>query len=258
MFDGLEDALDYMVRDQALMSAATNYFAWQARLARPWLGRRVLEVGCGTGNFTRHLLGFAERGQRPPEWLPVRPETVIAVDHEAGMLARLRDRLGDPGNLITAVVDAEQPDSIAAMARFEPDSCVCLNVLEHVRDDRGALRGMARAMRPGSTIVLIVPAFPALYGPIDRKLGHFRRYTRTSLASAAESAGLRVREMRYFNAAGFFGWWLNARVARRTAQSAAQIAVFDRWIAPMAERVEMTVNIPFGQSLFAVLSGDES
>jgi SAM-dependent methyltransferase len=228
-----------MLRDQALMSAAKNYFAWQARLVLPRLGRRVLEVGCGTGNFTARLMDR---------------ELVVALDHEPRMLERLCDRFPNRQNLRTVLADAGDEDSVSQLAALELDSCVCLNVLEHVRDDVAALRAMAHAIRPGAPIVLIVPAFPALYGAVDRKLGHFRRYTRTSLAATAHSARLAVEEMRYLNAAGFFGWWLNARVLKKDAQSAAQIALFDRWIVPPAARIESIFGAPFGQSLFAVLS----
>jgi SAM-dependent methyltransferase len=239
MLDGPHADRDYMLRDQELMSAATSYFAWQARLVLPYLGRRVLEIGCGTGNFTGHLLC---------------KEIVIAVDHEPAMLGRVRDRFGGAENLVTVLADAENTCSIAPLSKFEADSCVCLNVLEHIRDDAAALRVMAMAMPRGAPIVLIVPAFPALYGPVDRNLGHFRRYTRNSLARAAERAGLRVKQMRYFNVAGVFGWWLNARVFKREAQSPAQIAVFDRYIVPAMARMEQIVRVPLGQSLFAVLT----
>jgi SAM-dependent methyltransferase len=237
--DPLAPALEYMLRDQALMSAAKNYFAWQARLALPKLGRRVLEIGCGTGNFTRHL---RDR------------ELVIALDREPRMLEQVQSGIPGAGNLRTVLADAEDAAAVAKLASLALDSCVCLNVLEHIRDDAAALKGMSRAIRPGGAIVLIVPAFPSLYGPVDRKLGHFRRYTTASLARAANAAGLSVEEMRYFNAAGFFGWWLNARVLRREAQSAGQIAFFDRWIVPAAARVEKIARAPFGQSLFAVLA----
>ena len=228
-----------MLRDQALMSAAKNYFAWQATLVLPKLGRRVLEVGCGTGNFTARIMDR---------------ELVVALDHEPRMLERLRERFPNAQNLRTVLADAGDEETLAQLATLQLDSCVCLNVLEHVRDDAAALRAMARAIRPGAPIALIVPAFPSLYGPVDRKLGHFRRYTRTSLAATAHNARLAIREMQYLNVAGFFGWWLNARVLKRDAQSAAQIALFDRWIVPAAARIESVFGAPFGQSLFAVLA----
>jgi len=125
--------------------------------------------------------------------------------------------------------------------------------LEHIEDHRSALRGMASVLVPGGAIVLLVPAFQSLYGPIDRNLSHRRRYSRTSLAGLAQGAGLRVEKLHYVNAAGFFGWWINAHIFRRAAQSERQIRIFDRCIVPWMSRLEAVVPPGFGQSLFAVL-----
>jgi SAM-dependent methyltransferase len=140
------------------------------------------------------------------------------------------------------------------LARYRPDSCVCINVLEHVEDDRAALCHMAATLTPGGDIVLLVPAFAALYGPIDRKLGHYRRYNRDSIREVAMAAGLRVRKLRYMNVTGFFGWWVNAHVFRRDAQSEKQIEFFDRWIVPVQSRLEALVPPLLGQSLLVVLT----
>jgi hypothetical protein len=127
-----------------------------------------------------------------------------------------------------------------------------VNVLEHVKDDCSALENMGAALTPGGVIVLLVPAFPALYGPIDRNLGHCRRYTRRTLTQTARAAGLAVRKMHYVNVAGFFGWWINAHLLKLGAQSAPQIEFFDRYIVPPLSRIETIAPPPFGQSLFAV------
>ena len=47
------------------------------------------------------------------------------------------------------------------------DTVVCLNVLEHVRDDRLALKHMHHVLIPGGRAVFLLPAFESLYGPID-------------------------------------------------------------------------------------------
>jgi SAM-dependent methyltransferase len=223
----------YTLADQERMSRAVRYFAWQSRLVTPHLGRRVVEVGCGIGNFTGALL---ER------------ELVVAIDVEAACVGRLQERFPGRPNLHALVCD-----DIAGLARFAPDSVVCLNVLEHIEDDAAAVRQMASILTPGGVIVLMVPAFPALYGPIDRNLGHYRRYTRRSMAELAGRCGLQVRAARYMNTVGFFGWWWNARVARRESQSAGQIALFDRVVVPVMSRVEDALRPPFGQSLLVVL-----
>jgi len=225
---------DYTIADLELMAQARNYIAWQRRLVSPELGQRVIEVGCGIGNFTQLLLDR---------------EFVAAVDIEPACIARLRERF--PG----LYAEACAPGSVAfaQLARFAPDSCVCLNVLEHIEDDRAALAAMASVLVPGGMIVLLVPAFPALYGPIDRNLQHARRYSRGSLVTLARACGLEVRRLRYVNFAGFFGWWMNAHLFRRQVQSRTQIEIFDRYIVPWLSRLEASVPPPFGQSLFAVL-----
>ena len=133
------------------------------------------------------------------------------------------------------------------------ESCTCLNVLEHVEDDLGTIGRMASILRPGGSIVLLVPAFERLYGPIDRNLGHYRRYSRGALLRLATATGLRVTKMRYVNMAGLFGWWANSQVFRRERQSPAQIRIFDRCVVPWESWIEERIAAPFGQSIFAVL-----
>jgi SAM-dependent methyltransferase len=227
----------YTIADQERMTRAANYFAWQRRLVIPVIGRRVIEVGCGIGNFTGALLDR---------------ELVIALDVEPACCDRLRARYPDRPNL--RVMTAEPGSrSFADLAGCGPDTCVCLNVLEHIEDDGLALAAMAEVLVAGGVVVLLVPALPALYGPIDRNLGHYRRYRRAGLTALAQSAGLHIEKLRYVNAIGFFGWWMNARLFRREAQSASQIAIFDRWIVPWQARLEAIAPPPFGQSLFAIL-----
>jgi len=219
------------------MAQAANYFAWQGRLVAPELGRRVIEVGCGIGNFTRMLLDR---------------EMVLAVDVDLACIERLRLRYANSPNLRTSVCEPSS-GAFAGLARFHPDSCVCLNVLEHIEDDSRALEAMASVLVPRGVIVLLVPAFQALYGPIDRNLCHRRRYRRNALAGLAHRAGLRIEKLHYVNAIGFFGWWMNAHVFRREAQSERQIRIFDRCVVPWVSRLEAIAPPVFGQSLFAVL-----
>jgi SAM-dependent methyltransferase len=227
----------YTLEDQERMSRAQNYFAWQSRLVTRELGQRVVEVGCGLGNFTGMLLDR---------------EAVVAVDRETDCIQRLKARYPGRDNLHAFACDAGSP-AFSGLARFHPDSCVCLNALEHIENDRVALHGMASILSPGGVVVLLVPAFPALYGPIDSNLGHYRRYSRRSIARLADAAGLRIRKVHYMNALGFFGWWVNSHILKRAAQSERQIEIFDRYLVPLLSRLEGFARPPFGQSLFVVL-----
>jgi SAM-dependent methyltransferase len=233
----MQPAVDYTIVDQQRMTRARKYFRWQRDLVVKEIGRRVVEVGCGLGNFTQFLLDR---------------EQVIALDVEQKCIDRVLERFPGGDNLRALVLDASDR-RFRELKSFLPDSCVCLNVLEHIENDRLALENMAAILPRGGRIVLVVPAHPALYGPIDRNLGHFRRYSKSSFRALSAKVGLTVRKLHYTNFVGFFGWWANARVFRKEAQSIAQISFFDDWIVPVMSRLEQRVHPPLGQSLFAVL-----
>src|SRR5579872_3498556 len=227
---------EYTVRDQERMEHAKRYFEWQSRLAEAHLGSRVLEVGCGLGNFTQHLLNR---------------ELVIGIDVESRCVEKHRSRFSRDPNVISLCMDVQVP-AFADLRKHQPVSIACLNVLEHVEDDALALTHMNAVLPAGGTIVLIVPAFQGLYGPIDHLLGHYRRYSKQSLAQVAHRTGFRPRILRYMNLVGFFGWWVNARVQKKTEQSETLIKIFDSAVVPVISRIEDHIEPPVGQSIFTV------
>ena len=228
---------EYTVRDQERMQLAGRYFQWQADLAASAVGRRVIEVGCGLGNFTQHLIDR---------------EIVVATDIESSCTALLAARFPKSDNLVIHTASVLSPE-FASMERYKPDSVVCLNVLEHVEDDTLALHQMHHVLQAGGRVALIVPAFMALYGPIDRLLGHYRRYSKKSIVRLAHATGFNVIALRYMNTVGCLGWWVNSHILRKTEQSETQIKLFDRWVVPIMRRAEDVLPPPFGQSLFVIL-----
>jgi SAM-dependent methyltransferase len=219
------------------MARANNYLAWQSRLILPELGQRVVEVGSGAGNFTGKLLDR---------------QIVVALDLEPECIERLRRRYPGQPNLHSFVCDPTSA-SFADLAKFQPDSCVCTNVLEHIEDHRRALAAMAEILAPQGKIVLWVPAFQRLFGPMDRQLGHFRRYRRADIVRLASLTGLRLQKMHYVNSIGFFLWWASSHLIRQRHVTENQIGIFDRLVPPWLSRLESLAPPPFGQSLFAVL-----
>jgi hypothetical protein len=177
---------------------------------------------------------------------------VVGIDSVEACVDQARGNFANYSNLQFRCLDILDP-AFCELKTWLPDSIVCLNVLEHVSDDRLALKHMHEALAARGRAVFLLPAFKWLYGRIDRNLGHFRRYSKRTWKSLAESAGFRVKQIRYFNSLGFLGWWLNARILRQEAQSESQIAVFDRMIVPLFSRLERWIEPPFGQSIFSVI-----
>jgi SAM-dependent methyltransferase len=139
-------------------------------------GGRIAELGCGSGGMLEALARFGP---------------AVGVESDAGLRDRARARGLDarPGSL---------PHDIPLEAsRWD---AVCLfDVLEHVEDEAGSLRACIRLLAPGGRLFVTVPAYAWLWSPHDELLGHRRRYTAGSLRRAAETAGLVVERLTYFN-----------------------------------------------------------
>jgi len=157
----------------------------------------------------------------PGQWVPA-PRYVLRRDR---LLAHLGERprgsileigygsgallceLGDDGFQATGLDTSD--DALSVASRFaqatsrvtlatEPgpdwteafDFLLACEVLEHIAEDVSTLCDWTRWVKPGGTVIIAVPAYPWLWGPHDRMVGHYRRYTRTRLHEIARQAGL--------------------------------------------------------------------
>ena len=214
-----------------IMERAGRYNAWLAGRALPHLGRRVLDAGAGTGVFTEALAGRAER--------------VVAVETDAALVPELRARLAGRANVEVVHGDALDPG-----LGDDFDSVVCFNVLEHVEDDVAALSTLARRLVPGGRLLLLVPAHPFLYGPMDETVGHHRRYRRRDVRERLRRAGYAVDEVRLVNPIGAVGWLVAGRVLRRRVIPGGPLGLYDR-LVPLL-RVLDAARLPLGLSVWAV------
>jgi SAM-dependent methyltransferase len=214
------------------------------RLALP-TGARVLDVGCGTGANGPVLAG-ASRFAVGIDASPV--PLGISGTAERGHAARIR---GDATRL---------PFRDGGF-----DLVAALDVLEHLIDDRGALREMHRVLRPGGALVVFVPALELLWGLQDEVSHHLRRYGRGELTSLITDAGFSVTRTSFFNSL-LFAPILAARLAMRVRPPRAlrsenevggpvANAVLGAAFGLEAPILRMT-NLPVGVSLLCIARRD--
>lgn len=213
---------------------ADNYCRWIYQQIAPYLGSRILDVGCAIGNITQY---YVDR------------EAVVGVDVVPEGLTLARERFaGKPFE--AHHVDVSSPSLLQFRDR-NLDTAVCLNVLEHVEDDVHALRNMAATLVPGGTICLLVPVNKWLFGPMDAIDHHFRRYTKAEMNAKVAEAGLTVEAQHYFNILGIAAWYVQNHVIRRSMAAPAQYGLFDA-LVPVLSRVERLVPPPTGLSLVTI------
>lgn len=223
-----------LTEDYEMIAADTPYRRWLVSLAAGAVGRRVLEVGVG-------VRGWADCFPGRELWVG------LDVDRERLERARRRHAGGTARFEEIDIVD----DRVPELAGNGFDTVLCVNTLEHVADDGRALRNMHAVLADGGRLVLVVPAVPALYGPLDRRYGHHRRYGRGRLADAVTGAGFSIRELRYFNLAGAIGWFVRGRLPGGDGPPSGAFAAFNRAV-PICRAVDRLTGPPFGLSLLAI------
>jgi glycosyltransferase involved in cell wall biosynthesis len=216
------------------LARAERYNRWMLQQLAPWLGQRVLEIGSGIGSFTQYLTGR---------------DLVLATELNPRYLRILKNTFERHAQVEVMSLDLTDFDP-APLAARHLDTILCLNVLEHVADDRAALRRLHASLAPGGRLLLLVPAHEALYGAIDRAIDHHRRYERAGLVAKLEEAGFRVETTDFFNRLGVIGWYLNSVILRRTQVPGFQLHL-QNLLVPLL-RAEGLVPLPFGLSLVAV------
>jgi SAM-dependent methyltransferase len=148
---------------------------FRRELARAGLvtgGARLLDAGAGDGWFSRPLVAGSGGAVSVVCW---------DVGYDEALLATEAFAAGDGVCFVR-----ERPPGWF-------DVVLLLDVLEHVPDDAGFLRGMVReVLSPDGHLLVSVPAWPALFTSHDSHLRHQRRYRPAAARRLLREAGLQV------------------------------------------------------------------
>jgi 2-polyprenyl-3-methyl-5-hydroxy-6-metoxy-1,4-benzoquinol methylase len=197
-----------------------------------FLGNRVLDVGCGTGNLTKLI----------------RNRFVVGIDCTERYLSQFKKRLN---GIQSFLVDIQDTQELSRIKRFEFDTVLCSNVLEHVKDDILALRNMHDILVEGGRLVLLVPSWKSLYGSLDQTNLHFRRYSKSDLLGKIEKAGFKVDQISYLNFPGVIWWLLHSKILKSRFTGQSEAGVIDMFV-PVVKLVDKLFSKWIGLTLVAV------
>ena len=228
---------EYAANDLEIIEEAQRYGEYVFGLFKPFIGRRVLEVGAGIGTMSRKLVHASD--------------LVIGVEPNANCVARLGTAMSAEPKFTMLPCHLEECD-LGELHLKQLDTVYCVNVLEHIEDDVAALKMFRDVIVPGGHVLIYVPAIQAAYGPLDAELGHHRRYSKRTLSSAFAAAGLDMISLKFANLIGLIGWMYNSHVTKTRHHSVGQVKLFERFVAPWALPLERMIPPPVGSSLVAV------
>jgi SAM-dependent methyltransferase len=182
-----------------------------------------LEIGCGRGDVSAHLAAKGWAG--------------LAIDYSDAAIAQAT------GNLSRfADVEIRKQPLSEVTGKF---NCILMwDVLEHMEDDRSALRTIAGLLEPGGQLLLAVPSNPREWRWDDDFYGHWRRYTVADLTEKLTQAGMQAQVFWDFTYPVF--WMMRrmytrlkrgAEVAGDKEASTKASATVNAWEIPMISRL---------------------
>lgn len=211
-----------------VMSDAVRYTEFLVELVQSGArrGATAIDFGAGTGTFAARLCDHFR---------------ITCVESDARLQRILRD------------LDLTVVDDMTQLEHGSFDYVYSLNVLEHIADDAEIVSQWYALLRSSGTVFVYVPAFQVIYGPMDRKVGHVRRYRRPALCRLLESAGFEVTRSAYADSLGFPASLAAKYVGRRDGGlDPAVIRFYDRRVFPLSRWIDRVTRRLFGKNVWVL------
>jgi protein-L-isoaspartate O-methyltransferase len=185
----------------------------------------ILEVGAGSGSFTRSISEVASH------LVSVEPSQKFFND-----LAKKMDSINNAESFCGTLSDFVASAGAGRVPR-KFDRVMYTHVLGHIRDDISELKLAKQQLRRNGKAIVVVPSMPRLYGSVDSLSGHQRRFTFNELKTVAELSGFEVESIRYFNPIAIAPYWFLYRIIGVKSVGSGQLGLYDRIFVPLAYKM---------------------
>lgn len=223
-----------------VIAKANKFNRWMYETIKPFCKGKVLEIGSGIGNISDFFMqdGFE----------------ILLTDIRQGYCEKLKSKFSENTYFLGAeTINLTDPDFDSKFATYFGgfDTVFALNVVEHIYDDTLALINCKKLLKNDGHLVILVPSYQKLFNNFDTELGHYRRYTKASLAKVFLEAKLHIINKTYFNFVGIFGWYITGNLLRKKSIPGDQMSLFNI-LVPIFKIIDMIIFRRIGLSTIIV------
>lgn len=208
---------------------APRFNEWMYQVTSSRLTGRILEIGSGIGNISEQYLSDGRKLMLSD----IRENYCEYLDRKfekEPTCAGVRQI-----DLVHPRFEEEYADLLNSF-----DGVFALNVVEHIADDFLAIANAKKLLRDGGRLVILVPAYQALFNEFDRSLEHYRRYTEGALKKVFKANNFQIVHSQYFNFAAIAGWWFSGSVLKNKTIPTGQMRVYNM-LVPVFKIVDKLV-----------------
>ncbi|NQY68700.1 MAG: methyltransferase [Flavobacteriales bacterium] len=222
------------------ISDANLFNEWMYETIKPHCGGKVLEIGSGIGNISEFFI----KDKFPLMLTDIRDTYCSTLENKFEkneyFLGSKKMDLTDPE------FESKFHDEIG-----QYDTVFALNVVEHIKDHTLALENCRLLLRNGGKLIILVPSYQWLFNDFDHGLGHYRRYTKSSLSKVFKSNQFQMIHKQYFNFIGIAGWFVSGSVLRKKVIPVGQMKLYNA-LVPIFKIIDKVIFNQVGLSTIIV------
>jgi len=222
------------------IAQAYKFNQWMYETINPYTHGKILEIGSGIGNISQFFIKNKQQ--------------IYLSDIRENYCSKLEDQFSQESNVGDILqLDLVHPDFERTYADYLNyfDTLFALNVVEHIENDTLALQNCKKLLKPGGTIIILVPAFQSLYNRFDEELYHYRRYTRSSLGKVFERSEIPIIAAFYFNFMGIPGWYVSGKLQKNKTIPKGQMQLYEK-LVPIFRIIDRIMLRQIGLSVITV------
>lgn len=220
-----------------IMGEMDNYYSCLYSILKHHVGSTILDIGCGEGSFITNMKN---------------KKLIYGIDIEKSEIKKARKRFAKQKHIICTEGDFSDKKIVQKLKKRKFDTIISINVFEHLKNDRKAIKDVYDILDRGGTFLLVVPAFSKLYSRIDREVGHYRRYDKKELIKKLEKNNFEIQDVFYLKFLEAIGYFIVGKLLNRTLTPHSKgIMLYDKLI-PIIWKIENIFRLPFGSSIVAI------
>ena len=224
----------------SVIEKADKFNFWMYKTIKPFCKGKILEIGSGIGNISQYFIK--------------EKYDITLSDIRDNYCDILKDKFKATENNIEVInIDLVDKEFDTKYKNYIGtfDTVFALNVVEHIEDDNLSLKNIYKLLKKEGHVVILVPAYQALYNGIDKGLEHYRRYTQKMTNKVIVNANFKIIHEQYFNAMGILGWYISGKLQKNDTIPEGQMGLYNK-LVPIFKIIDKMVFNKFGLSNIAV------
>ena len=212
--------------------ASKNFRNYQFNLIKKFIGKNILEIGPGTGNFAeKYLIKNAEN------------ISLSEINKELALNLSNKFKKNDNVKILS-----KKMNDIDA----EFDTICYFDVLEHIEFHEEEISSALGKLKDGGRLIIIVPAFNYLFSDYDNSVGHFRRYEKKFFKNYISKNKLSCEKMLYFDSIGYLFLLINKIIGSKKRSIGFATLIWN-FLIPISKIIDVLTFNSFGKSLLCVI-----